>query len=123
MNRRGLLGTTLILALLWWKRVLAVPPPSVQAEVDSLLAGVEASGCLFYRNGSWHDSKAAVAHLRGKYDYLSARNLIITTEDFIERAATQSSLSGQSYEVKCGDSVVVTSNRWLRARLARLRAP
>jgi hypothetical protein len=100
----------------------AAPPRSVQAEVDTLLADIEASGCSFYRNGTWHDSKATAAHLRDKYDYLAARDLIVTTEDFIEGTATKSSLSGQPYEVKCGDSAAVASGRWLRERLAHLHA-
>ena len=45
----------------------------------------------------------------GKYDYLVAHDLIATTEDFIERAATKSSVRGQPYEVKCGSGAAVTS--------------
>src|SRR4249920_3113176 len=105
MNRRCLAGWAMAAALLGAGVVAqAAPPPKVQAEVNALLAGIEASGCTFHRNGTWHDSKAAAAHLRDKYDYLAARDLIVTTEDFIERAATRSSLSGQAYEVKCGDA-------------------
>jgi hypothetical protein len=123
VNRRCIfLGLTLTPGLLWATLAQAAPPQSVQAEIDSLLASIEASGCTFYRNGAWHESKAAIAHLRDKYDYLTARDLIATTEDFIERAATRSSLSGQPYEVKCGGSAAVTSNRWLHDKLAHLRA-
>lgn len=122
MNKRSFLGLTWMLGLLWMKPGHAASTRSVQAEVDFLLASVEASGCSFYRNGTWHDSKAAVAHLRDKYDYLVVRNLIATTEDFIERAASKSSISGQVYEVKCGDGATVESGRWLREKLASLRA-
>lgn len=123
VNRRRLLATMAWpLGLAWATPGRAALSGRVQAEVDSLLASVEASGCSFYRNGSWHDSKAAVAHLRDKYDYLVARDLIATTEDFIERAATKSSLSGQPYEVKCGPSAAVTSSRWLYGKLAFLRS-
>lgn len=124
MNRRRLLATmTLSMGLSWATPGRAALPRSVQREVDALLSSVEASGCSFLRNGSWHDSKAAVVHLRDKYDYLVARDLIATTEDFIERAATKSSLSGQPYEVKCGSSAAVTSSSWLYAKLAFLRSP
>jgi hypothetical protein len=88
-----------------------------------LLASIESSGCLFYRNGSGHDARVAAAHVRDKYDYLIARDLIVTTEDFIERAATKSSLSGQPYEIRCGDDAAVPSNQLLRDKLARLRKP
>jgi len=124
VNRRRLLAAaTLPLGLSWVTPGRAALPRSVQAEVDALLASIEASGCSFYRNGSWHDSKAAVAHLRDKYDYLVVRDLIATTEDFIERAATKSSVSGQPYEVKCGSSAAVTSSQWMYGKLAFLRSP
>lgn len=122
MNRRSLLGLTLTAGFLWATLAQAAPPRSVQAEVDSLLASIESSGCSFFRNGTWHDSKAAVAHLRDKYDYMTARGLIVSTEGFIEDAATRSSLSGRAYEVKCGDGAAVTSNRWLHDKLAHLRS-
>lgn len=95
-------------------------PTPVQVEVNFLLGYVEGSSCEFYRNGSWHDSKTAQAHLRHKYEYLVARKLISTTEDFIERGATESSLSGQPYLVKCNGNTV-TSSQWLRDELVRYR--
>lgn len=99
----------------------AGPPAGVQLEVSFLLGFVEGSGCEFYRNGSWYDSRAAQAHLREKYNYLVTANLVSTAEDFIERAATESSLSGQAYGVRCHGGALMTSNRWLRDELARLR--
>jgi hypothetical protein len=93
----------------------------VQIEVNFLLGYVEGSGCEFYRNGTWYDSKTAQSHLRDKYKYLVARNLINTTEEFIERAATESSLSGKPYEVRCNGGAAVTSKQWLRKELARFR--
>lgn len=99
----------------------AEPPTNVQIEVNFLLGYIEGSRCLFYRNGTWHDSMTAQAHLRDKYNYLVAGNLINTTEDFIERAATESSLSGQPYVVKCNGVTTVTSSQWLRDELARFR--
>jgi hypothetical protein len=93
----------------------------VQVEVNFLLGYLEGSGCEFYRNGTWHDSKAAQAHLRGKYKYLATGSLINTTEQFIERAATQSSMSGEPYGVRCNGGATVTSAKWLRDELARFR--
>ncbi|MGE5774493.1 MAG: DUF5329 domain-containing protein [Hyphomicrobiales bacterium] len=111
----------LLLGLLSLPVARAEPPINVQIEVSFLLGYVEGSGCAFYRNGSWHDARTAQAHLRDKYNYLAARNLIATTEDFIDRAATESSLSGRPYEVRCNGGAVVTSNQWLRDELARYR--
>jgi hypothetical protein len=93
----------------------------VQIEVNFLLGYIEGSGCEFYRNGTWHDSRTAQAHLRDKYKWLVARNLINTTEDFIERAATESSFNGLPYAVRCNGGATLPSNQWLRDELARFR--
>lgn len=114
-------GPVLMLGLLLIPVARAEPPTSVQIEVNFLLGQVEGSGCEFYRNGTWSDSKTAQAHLRDKYKYLAARNLINTTEDFIERAATSSSFSGQAYEVRCNGGATVKSKQWLHDELAHFR--
>ncbi len=111
----------LMLALMLVPAARAEPPINVQIEINFLLGYVDGSGCQFYRNGSWYDSKAAQEHLRDKYNYLS-KNQINTTEDFIEKAATKSSFSGQPYGVKCNDGISQTSNKWLRDELARFRS-
>lgn len=98
----------------------AAPPPSVQNEIEHLLRYLETSGCAFYRNGRWHDAPAARAHIEKKYDYLRKRDRVETTEAFIERAASQSSMSGEVYRVKC-DGAVTDSGAWLRAELRRYR--
>ena len=121
MTVRSIGRLFLMSGLLWAPAVHAEPPITVQVEVDFLLGYVEGSGCEFYRNGTWHDSKAAQAHLRDKYRYLAARGLINSTEDFIEKVATQSSLSGEPYRVKCQDGAAVTTNQWLRVELVRFR--
>lgn len=90
-------------------------------EIAHLLDYVGQSGCQFNRNGSWHDSKAAREHLQEKYDYLQRRKLVPDTKAFIERAATQSSMSGKSYLIRCGSGQPVTSAQWLNAELERYR--
>jgi Family of unknown function (DUF5329) len=122
MNKRLAMGSLLMLGLSFVSVARAEPPTSVQIEVNFLLEFVEKSGCDFYRNGTWHDSKAAQAHLRDKYKYLVAGNLVNTTEQFIERAATQSSLSGKAYEIRCNGGATLTSSQWLRDELARFRS-
>src|ERR1700687_517435 len=109
------------LALMLVPAVRAVPPAIAQAEINYLLGFIERSDCAFYRNGSWYDSKKAQAHLRSKYDILALRNQIDTAEDFIEKVATKSSLSGQAYKVRCPGGVAVTTNHWLLDELTRYR--
>jgi hypothetical protein len=111
----------LMLGLMTAPLVRAEPPTGVQIEVNYLLDSIAGSGCEFYRNGSWHDSKAARAHVRDKYEYLVARDLVHTTEQFIDRAASQSSLSGRPYEIRCNGGAAVTSGQWLRDKLAQFR--
>jgi hypothetical protein len=111
----------LMLSMLVLPAARAAPPPAAQVEIDYLLAHVGASGCEFYRNGSWYDGSRAQAHLRAKYDYLAARNLVRSAEDFIDKAATKSSLSGQPYQIRCAGYAAVASNQWLRDALARYR--
>ena len=95
--------------------------PPVRAEIDALLDKLAASGCTFNRNGSWHDAAEARAHLLEKLAYLEGRRLVQTTEQFIERAASGSSVSGRPYLVKCGDAAPVESGTWLSAELRSLR--
>ena len=121
MNRRLIIVLVLMLELFLPPFARAQAPINVQIEVNFLLGFIEGSRCEFNRNGTWQDSKVAQMHLRDKYNYLVARNLIQTTEDFIEKAGTESSLSGQPYEVRCQGGATVTSKQWLYDELARFR--
>lgn len=67
-------------------------------------------------------SDKAQEHLRAKYNYLSAKNRVNSAEEFIDKVAATSSLSGQPYMVRCADGVVVRTDQWLRDALARRRA-
>jgi hypothetical protein len=99
----------------------AKAPDATRAEVAHLLAAVEKSQCKFNRNGSWHDAKAAREPLQKKFDYLDKRDMVTTTESFIERGASTSSSSGKAYEMQCGSGKAVTSAAWLNEELARYR--
>lgn len=92
-----------------------------EKEIAALFSTLENSGCRFQRNGSWHAARQAAEHLRMKYDYLLDKNLLGTTESFIERAASKSSMSGKPYLVRCGNAAPVESRSWFMTELARLR--
>ena len=100
----------------------AAPTPAAKAEIEYLLSAVASSDCRFYRNGTWYDAKSAAAHLRGKYETLAARGLIGDTDDFIDRAATKSSLSGRDYAIKCEGIAEMSSRQWLTGLLVSYRA-
>ncbi len=112
----------LLIFLLPGEAARAQPPVAVQVEVGFLLGFLAGSDCEFFRNGNWYAPPAAQAHLRSKYRYLVARDLVRSTEDFIDKAASRSEMSGLPYQVRCRGGAAVDSNRWLRAELARLRA-
>jgi hypothetical protein len=102
---------------------LAAPTAApVRAEIDALLARLEASGCRFGRNDAWHAGAAAKAHLLRKLDYIEKYGTITTTEQFIDATATKSSVSGAPYAVQCGSAAGVPSSAWLAAQLKALRA-
>ncbi|MGH8079054.1 MAG: DUF5329 domain-containing protein [Lysobacter sp.] len=102
----------------------ALAAPSVQAERETqqLIQALGRSGCQFERNGSWYDAAEAQQHLSKKLAYLRKRDQADTAESFIERGASQSSVSGKPYHVRCGKGPTQTSADWLRARLVQLRA-
>jgi hypothetical protein len=113
----ALFGTSLVLA----PPARAAPVAAAQAEINYLLEFVAQSGCDFYRNGSWYEAKKAQAHLRQKSEFLMARGQINTAEDFIEKVATKSSLSGQAYQVRCAGAEAQTTAQWLLSELAHYR--
>lgn len=94
--------------------------PAARAEIERLLSFVEGSGCEFYRNGTWHKARAARSHLERKYRYLLERGLVRSAEDFIERAASSSSASGEPYRVRCGGRTRASAE-WLAEELSRHR--
>jgi hypothetical protein len=100
----------------------AAPTPAAKAEIEYLLSAVASSDCRFNRNGTWYDAKSAAAHLRAKYETLAARGLIADTDDFIDRAATKSSLSGRDYAIKCEGVAEMSSQQWLTGLLVSYRA-
>ncbi|MGB4812440.1 MAG: DUF5329 domain-containing protein [Methylophilaceae bacterium] len=95
--------------------------PNTKQEITHLFTHLKSSGCEFNRNGSWYNADKAVAHLNQKYDYLSGKNLITTTEDFIVRAASESSMSHKAYLVKCGDKET-KSAIWFKEELVKFRS-
>lgn len=92
----------------------------MDAEVNALLVEMRASGCRFNRNGSWYEAADASEHLNKKYDYLRSR--LSSTEQFIEKGGSTSSMSGKAYQVQCGAAKAVTSGEWLTGKLVELRA-
>ncbi len=124
-----MIAARLRIALLLLAPLMAPPaaaaelPQAAAAEIGRLLEVLETSGCRFNRNGSWYPAAEARQHLAKKVDYLRGKGLLASTDDFIARAGTGSSVSGKAYQVQCGTQPAQPSAYWLHAQLQRLRAP
>src|SRR5580692_1949957 len=121
MNIRSAVKFGLAPSLLLASLAMAAPSPEVQTEVEYLLQHMEDSGCEFYRNGIWYNGRRARSHLYDKYRYLVAHDDISTTDDFIERAASRSSVAGIPYQIRCSGAAAVESRHWLLDALAAYR--
>lgn len=99
-----------------------VPSPATKLEIGQLFVALRQSNCEFSRNGSWYNAQKASDHLQRKYDYLLKKDLVTSTESFIELAATKSSISGQPYQVRCGKMPPISSESWFTSKLNALRS-
>lgn len=115
------LRAVLALALIAPGVALAAPSDTARREIAGLIGALDGSTCRFQRNGSWHDAAEARAHLQRKYDYLLKKDKVDTAEQFIERAASQSSMSGKPYRIACPGQPEQTAAVWFGARLKALR--
>ena len=90
-----------------------------KTEIAHLLEYVKATQCKYIRNGTYHDGVKAAAHIKSKYDYF--KNDIASAEDFIRLSATESTMFGNKYYIKCPGSSKVESGKWLLKELDRYR--
>lgn len=91
----------------------------VPAEIEYLLRSVGSSGCAFIRNGKRYDPRKAEDHLRMKYR--RGKRYAATSEKFIERLASASSMSKKLYYIECEDEEMMPSGDWLLKRLGEYR--
>ena len=119
------LRSTLAVAL--WALPLAGPAwadgeaPATNAEIAHLMQFIRSSGCEFQRNGSWYAPADAHDHIARKLNHMRDRSTIPSAEAFIQEAATRSSISGESYQVRCPGAPLQECRDWLRAELGRAR--
>jgi hypothetical protein len=93
---------------------------STADEVAALLKFIRGSPCTFIRNGSEYDGAEAADHVAAKAAQFKRE--IKRAEDFIDRAATKSLLSGEPYKVRCGSGPTIAAADWLRQVLQSYRA-
>lgn len=121
MTQRIVLPAILILAAAS-ATVDAAPSAAAQREINGLMQALENSGCRFQRNGSWYAAGDARSHLQRKYDYLLKRDMADTAEQFIDRAASQSSISGRAYRVACPGVAEQDASAWFQQQLRGIRS-
>ena len=90
------------------------------AEIEYLLSTIGSSNCTFIRNGKQHDAQDAEAHLRMKYR--RGKRYAPTSEKFIERLASSSSLSNKPYYIECESEDKMAFGQWLMQQLNEYRA-
>lgn len=110
-----------IFVLLFFLIVPLIPLESLagsEQEIGHLLSSIELSGCTFIRNGKKYSAAEAREHIQNKYEHAKSR--IQTAEDFIQYAATKSSMTGEPYKIRCDGNEAYTVD-WLRSVLLTFR--
>jgi len=88
-------------------------------EIDYLISSVGKSGCTFIRNGKRYSGSDARAHLKSKRRHNA--HLINSAEDFIQKLASKSSMSGKPYLIRCVGEDQQTANEWFTEVLMKYR--
>lgn len=96
--------------------------PLETAKIQYLITAIETlDRAEFVRNGTGYDARSAADHLRLKLKNAGSR--VRSAEDFIKVCASASSVSGKPYEIRFADGHTVTSETYLRSKLAAYRHP
>ena len=111
-----------VLLIVAMSAIAKEPDAFAKREIEYLMSHLAASGCQFNRNGTWYGPSQAVSHLKDKYDYLLKHNQVSTAEDFIAKAASESSASNKPYLVKCSGQPEMQSGAWFSAELQKIRS-
>ena len=95
--------------------------PSESSRIEYLLTVVASMhDAQFIRNGKAYDSAAAASHMRTKLRVAGGR--VKTAEDFIRYCASESSVSGEAYEIRFADGHLIRSGDFLRQKLLEFEA-
>lgn len=97
----------------------AEPQPRLEQTVQYLLDYVSGSGLTFIRNSKEHNGPEAAEHMKNKYEHF--KDKIETAEDFIDRAASKSLITGRPYRVIMENGTTVPTRDWLTGVLAEYR--
>ncbi len=89
-----------------------------EARINAMLEGLaQKKDLIFVRNGDEHTCDEAVSHLRLKLG--NTRNRIDTAEQFIDKVASSSSITGKPYIVKMPGKSDENAQPFLHALIAQ----
>lgn len=93
-----------------------------EQKINFLLDQIARVDGVFVRNGTEHTPKQAVEHLRMKMDramnsWFAPKKETWTAELFIQKLASQSSITGKPYQIKFHNGRSVNSGVWLLKKL------
>jgi len=108
-----------LIVLSLWLYSLPLFADDQNPEIDYLLSTIGSSECMFIRNGKRHSAEKAEEHLRMKYK--RGRRYATSTEAFIERLASKSSMTRKLYMMECPGAEPEPTGAWLRQRLEEFR--
>jgi hypothetical protein len=115
------ISLALLLGLLASVAVARAPLTEIQ-KIESLITSIETlKGAVFIRNGSEYSAEQAAHHIRMKWDKAGSR--VKTAEDFIEKCASQSSMSGEKYQIRFANGKVQNSEDYFREELRKISPP
>ncbi len=105
--------------LLFVSVVYSQPNSKAEQTIQHLLNRVSNSSLIFVRNNQQHSARDAAEHINSKYQHF--KDDIKTPEDFIDKCASKSLLSGRYYQVidKLGNTI--RTRDWLMAELVAYR--
>jgi hypothetical protein len=95
------------------------PQENADETIAYLLAFVAKSDCTFIRNGQSYTDKQAAKHMQEKGRYF--KDQIVTPEDFIRLAASESLVTGQPYMVRTKEGKDLRCDEWLKEVLKEYR--
>jgi hypothetical protein len=116
MSRHAIIAIVLLSLICCSVDPASAAEPTEKERIDAAVLRVEKSDLTFIRNGAEHNGKDAADHLRLKLR--NAGSAVKTFDDFVEKVATKSSISGKPYEVKLKDGTKVELAKWIREKPA-----
>ncbi len=110
---------TLLLVLLPLTHLTAaqMSQPEIN-KARELLDAIGKSGLIFIRNGKEYTAVEAKDHLKTKLDW--ARDKVSTAQEFVEKVASRSLMTGEPYLIKLPDARTLPAREWLLQELGRI---